>query len=120
MSKSNPYTIHFTEEERKLYDEFAEKQNYNTLSRLIKEALEVVIRNPSLLKVTEVEPDIKLEESIKVFLDGFERKYELESDLLERMVNLERMMEQHLLDSGLSKKDLKERQGNLHGICSGS
>lgn len=107
----NPYTIQLSDEERELYDSFAQKHGYTTLSRLIRQALEVVIRTPSLLEPTESFDITKLTEAIeKAGQATIQEQIPFFQGLEDRLFKVERLMEALALQAGMSKKDIKKAQ----------
>ena len=59
-NKANPYTINFTQKEREEYESFAKKNGYPTFAKFIRESLDSVIENPSILFVEKKEQKISL------------------------------------------------------------
>lgn len=75
VKQKNPYTLRLTDSERELYDNFAKANGYNTLSKLIKDALDIVIQNPSLLNPLAKE-EYNLSEVRKIVINEFESQQE--------------------------------------------
>lgn len=105
----NPYTIHFTLEERERIEKFAKSHGYRTTSRLIKEALNIVIMNPSLLEPTE-------NKTVSEFLDKARESLSTQQELFKsyfdnmesRIDKIEQVTDRLALNSGISEKELKQ------------
>ena len=67
-SETKKYTILFTEEEHKKYTELVNKTHHKTMSALIRDALNAVSLNPSLLDSTR---DTNFEELIAELKDSY-------------------------------------------------
>ncbi|MHA1976906.1 MAG: hypothetical protein ACW98I_08415 [Candidatus Hodarchaeales archaeon] len=118
-TEKNPYTIHFSAEERNRLKDFANVHGYSTESGIIKDSLKAVYQNPTLLEPTESvsfqENIEKLQEAVKTSIDH-KSAYNAEIDI--RLEKLERLVEGIALKVGMTKKEVsnakkKDRSGEV-------
>lgn len=110
MSK-NPYTINFSEVERTRYDQFAKRNGYTTLSKLIRASLDVVMRNPALLQPTMSSDSQEMLKTIEESFSAFDQLEERlnKIDVVEKRQNsLENKIDLLLSKHGVTKRELKE------------
>ncbi|MHA2270599.1 MAG: hypothetical protein ACXACI_01965 [Candidatus Hodarchaeales archaeon] len=115
MSKDRPYpyTIRFSEAERKEYDVLAEKYGFTTLSKLIRRALAVVQANPILLsEFPEIEGSYEI--AFKL-LDGAKQQFEAQKKQIEQEARWKQSIDakidwiiQKLVTSKQNKGEMKQ------------
>ena len=106
------YSIRFTEEEREKYEELA-KRLKRPLSLIIRDALDSVSENPSLLNPTTPTMDIDvilsmLEKSANERLDNDSK---LRKDLYDQLARLNHKVNYLLKKANIPKKELKKFDG---------
>lgn len=107
-----PYTISFSEKEREQYEKFRKKQGYKTLSRLIRYSLDVVMRDPKLLEVTEKNSFSEGKEILKELREARISAYEELTNIVGRnskkLEEIGKLVEMMLLKKEISEEEIRK------------
>jgi hypothetical protein len=110
LSKDQSTSIRINEYKKKKYKEFGKAHGFNTLSKLFFASLDVVMRNPSLLEVTEDTGSEKILESLEESLSVFDDQTESFNKIFQKFDQLERFQEFIAKKLGATDTEIKEAQ----------
>lgn len=110
-TKRNPYSIDFSDEERKKLKTFAEEHGYSSESKVIKDALRVIYKETSGIDPTTIfNPDEFLKTFETKSAEAIQEQYEVLLKFNDRLTNVESLIEGIALEVGMTKKDIKKLQ----------
>ncbi len=110
MLSEHRFNMWMNKEEMKRWKEFGKAHGKTSLAKLIRSALDVVQRNPSLLEVTEDTGSEKILESLEESLSVFDNQADSINEIYQKMEQLERFQEFIAKKLGATDIELKELQ----------
>lgn len=110
METGGKFNMHMSGEEKEKYSQFAEAHGKTSIAKLIRAALEAVMRNPTLLEPTENQDSQQILRSVKESFNSFGTLLEYLDTINSRLDRFEKYQEFALEKLGASKRELMELQ----------